>query len=740
MRRKYLYSLCTFLLVTTNLDHVSSFSMGAPDSACQAITPGHSHSPQSGESPADLVISKNWVVPGQLLELELKTKDNSTFKGFIIQARNLKLKDQQVGSFVLSGEEASYMTCGRGIHNSITHRKSNSKSSILAKWMAPSDFEGDVIFRYTFLKEYKTFWVGMETKKIRVSREAANEEDESSTDSINEVDVDELVPSLKSNDGTIKVVDKEDGSSTFVDNTGEIDKHHAEHYDKEENIISDDIPQPAQNALTPKDSLEKTDKRQEEEYQTPIYRSSTTTLPTTTASTEPSVQLPATSGSMTDPNDPIFAGCNHNTTCFGYPDGCVKQRRCQIVLAYRSDYLDFIFEMKGRSSGYIAMALSRDALMGDDLTTQCVITSNGGVDIMTGYNRDYSGNRVVPRGSSKQPKDGIVRDWNGMKVSRKDGWISCRWKRRGEVTIENSKWNLGEDLYHVMLARGQVDDGVIRRHDQKTVSAELKGLGDVAPLESKSRLFIFLHGAFMLGAWICSASLGIIMARYFKQTWTSKRCFNLDQWFIWHRNFMMLTWCLTMAGFILILLELRDLTKTINTNPHAIFGFVTVGLCFIQPFLALIRCSPNHHLRPIYNWVHWFIGNVAQILAIVAIFYAVDLPKAQLPRPETDWLLVAFVAFHFLTHLILSCINCNSDSSKIGYNSYPPTMRHMARGHMFPDYEELTRDSPGSTVRLFVLVVYFIVNVIVSAALILLVVLAPTRTKLEEIGILPTLN
>ena len=35
MRRKYLYSLCTFLLVTTNLDHVSSFSMGAPDSACQ---------------------------------------------------------------------------------------------------------------------------------------------------------------------------------------------------------------------------------------------------------------------------------------------------------------------------------------------------------------------------------------------------------------------------------------------------------------------------------------------------------------------------------------------------------------------------------------------------------------------------------------------------------------------------------------------------------------------------------
>ena len=68
-----------------------------------------------------------------------------------------------------------------------------------------------------------------------------------------------------------------------------------------------------------------------------------------------------------------------------------------------------------------------------------------------------------------------------------------------------------------------------------------------------------------------------------------------------------------------------------------------------------------------------------------------------------------------------------------GYNSYPPTMRHITRGHMFPDYEELTRDSPGSTVRLFILVVYFIVNVIVSAALILLVVLAPTRYEVNYI-------
>ena len=58
-------------------------------------------------------------------------------------------------------------------------------------------------------------------------------------------------------------------------------------------------------------------------------------------------------------------------------------------------------------------------------------------------------------------------------------------------------------------------------------------------------------------------------------------------------------------------------------------------------------------------------------------------------------------------------------------------------GHVFPDYEELKGDSSGHGLRIFILVVYFIINVIVTTALILLVVLAPTRQKLVDIGILP---
>lgn len=46
-------------------------------------------------------------------------------------------------------------------------------------------------------------------------------------------------------------------------------------------------------------------------------------------------------------------------------------------------------------------------------------------------------------------------------------------------------------------------------------------------------------------------------------------------------------------------------------------------------------------------------GNVAHILAIVSIFFAVKLGKAELPE-WMDFILVAYVAFHVIIHLIYS--------------------------------------------------------------------------------------
>ena len=50
----------------------------------------------------------------------------------------------------------------------------------------------------------------------------------------------------------------------------------------------------------------------------------------------------------------------------------------------------------------------------------------------------------------------------------------------------------------------------------------------------------------------------------------------------------------------------------ITENPHALLGVICAGLCFMQPLIAMTRCHPDHRRRPIFNWVHWFVGNAAQ--------------------------------------------------------------------------------------------------------------------------------
>ena len=79
---------------------------------------------------------------------------------------------------------------------------------------------------------------------------------------------------------------------------------------------------------------------------TPIYRSSTTTLPTTTARTEAPRREIVTNGALTDPEDPIFEGCDGVKACFGIPSGCVEKKACSVILTYKPDKLEFTFEMK----------------------------------------------------------------------------------------------------------------------------------------------------------------------------------------------------------------------------------------------------------------------------------------------------------------------------------------------------------------------------------------------------------
>jgi hypothetical protein len=78
-------------------------------------------------------------------------------------------------------------------------------------------------------------------------------------------------------------------------------------------------------------------------------------------------------------------------------------------------------------------------------------------------------------------------------------------------------FKLLEDRYVILLAEGSFRDGRINQHRTKDSSSEPQALGIVTKLESKSKIYLKLHGSFMIASWIFAGSLGILLARYYKQ-------------------------------------------------------------------------------------------------------------------------------------------------------------------------------------------------------------------------------
>lgn len=95
------------------------------------------------------------------------------------------------------------------------------------------------------------------------------------------------------------------------------------------------------------------------------------------------------------------------------------------------------------------------------------------------------------------------------------------------------------------------------------------------------------------------------------------------------------------------------------------------GLCFIQPFMALLRPKPDGKYRPVFNVLHLLVGTSAHGVGLAAIFLAVELDKAELPS-ETTYLLIAFAIFHGVVHAILSITSwateCRPNDDRAGHH------------------------------------------------------------------------
>lgn len=75
---------------------------------------------------------------------------------------------------------------------------------------------------------------------------------------------------------------------------------------------------------------------------------------------------------------------------------------------------------------------------------------------------------------------------------------------------------------------------------------------------------------------------------------------------------MLLTWTLTMIGFIVIFV---DLDGWIEVRAHKVMGIITTIICFCMPIVAMFRPNVSSPRRKYFNWAHAFFGTAVYFLA-----------------------------------------------------------------------------------------------------------------------------
>ncbi|XP_031831549.1 putative ferric-chelate reductase 1 homolog isoform X2 [Nomia melanderi] len=430
---------------------------------------------------------------------------------------------------------------------------------------------------------------------------------------------------------------------------------------------------------------------------------------TTLRTTTPPYFSPTVDHETKESEDSIYTGCGSEKNCFGSPAGCIEAKNCKAMVAVLVRGERYLFELQAHDSKYVAVGLSNDSYMGDDSVVECT-NEDGEIALHMSWNSGKTNKRLPMNGAVQLESSSI-----------KDDVIACKFWREKTMVVQGWQYDLVHTPYNLLIAAGKnLRSNGVAFHDTEYLATDsAKLLSDVGGYTAAKNVLIRVHGALMLASWIGFASIGILLARYYRQTWVNSQLCGKDHWFAWHAVFMLITWWMTMAAFVIIFVDLGEWS---SQNIHASLGLATTILAFLQPFMAAIRPPPGAPRRPIFNWVHWLFGNAAQICGIIAIFFAVRLKKAKLPE-WVDWILVAYVVFHILTHLILTFLGCASDKqASRRVNSFPMKDMHSRGSMVHPDARQ---DAPFSGMRKVIFGVYFVVIFLFAAALIVITVLAP---------------
>uniref|UniRef100_A0A7S3V058 Cytochrome b561 domain-containing protein n=1 Tax=Aplanochytrium stocchinoi TaxID=215587 RepID=A0A7S3V058_9STRA len=128
-----------------------------------------------------------------------------------------------------------------------------------------------------------------------------------------------------------------------------------------------------------------------------------------------------------------------------------------------------------------------------------------------------------------------------------------------------------------------------------------------------------IHLSFMLAAWAVLAPAGILLVVIRKRK---------PGWFPYHRNIMSGTACLTVIGFIVIVIQSG--IDSIGNNNHTKAGFVTVLLSVVQPISGFLRVhvypgEEKSGKRLAWEAQHQWTGRFAMFAATFAMITGIEI-------------------------------------------------------------------------------------------------------------------
>ena len=314
----------------------------------------------------------------------------------------------------------------------------------------------------------------------------------------------------------------------------------------------------------------------------------------------------------------VYNSCSHTKTCFGFPGGCISDGDCDFMSTWVVQDNVTVIELYNRfgAGRYAAMALSQDEKMGEDFVISCVHTE-GRPQVEHSWNSGKNNLAMMEVEGTKLIEGSITNGEDLYCKLERNNWII------GYPPIAGSGqflYELDRGRYHILISGGTYTT-TLTYHGPGMAQASMDKLDmtKITSVEKSVKILLKAHGILLVIAWLGCAGSGTVLARYFKDTWKDSTCCGHDQWFFWHRFFMILVWAATIAGVVCIGVHVRGWPYDkhfIMKNPHPVLGVAALVLTFIQPFIALCRPSPASSARWIFNWSHWFVGNSAHVIGI----------------------------------------------------------------------------------------------------------------------------